>query len=289
MQAAVAVLLKSFFLFWLVILLSRLVGRRWLALRTGWERIWLAVVAIVVAGMTVNAVPVREGLMALLMWTGLALLVNYMMLKSKAVRDLLMGKEIIAVRHGKVMEDNLWEARMTPQDLLRQLRSKNVFQVADVELAVIESDGELNVWPRTGRRPLQPVDSGRPAVQPGAPADAPQTVILDGDILDEGLRNLGLNRDWLLRELEKIGVAPENVFIGQVNSSGELFVDLFDDALSVPSPSTLRLLDAQLLQAEADLQSYALEVQDPAVKDMFRRCSEQMGQVRRELEPFLRE
>src|SRR5690606_26082108 len=93
-QASVEVLIKSFLLFWAIILLSRLVGRRWMAVRTGWERLWLLVVGFLVAGLTVDVVPVREGMLALLTWTGLALLVNYMMLKSKAVRDLLVGKEI---------------------------------------------------------------------------------------------------------------------------------------------------------------------------------------------------
>jgi len=265
------------------ILLSRLAGRRWMAARTGWERIWLLVVGFIAAGMSVDAVPVREGFLALLMWTGLALLVNYMMLKSKAVRDLLVGKEIIAVQHGKVMEDNLWEARMNPEDLLRQLRSKHVFQVADVEFATIESDGEVNVLLKADRQPLKAADVGRPS----APVDAPQTVILDGNILDEGLRHLGLNRDWLLRELEKMGVSVANVLIGQVDTYGQLYVDLFDDTLQVPPPSTLRLLAAQLEQAEADLQSYALEVQDPAVREMFQQCAQQMEQVRKELDPLL--
>ncbi len=283
-QASVEVLIKSFLLFWAIILLSRLVGRRWMAVRTGWERLWLLVVGFLVAGLTVDVVPVREGMLALLTWTGLALLVNYMMLKSKAVRDLLVGKEIVAIQHGKVLEDNLWEARMNPEDLLRQLRSKHIFHVGDVEFAVVESDGEVNALLKPDRQPLKAADAGRPT----APEAVPQTVLLDGNIVDEGLRHLGLNRDWLLHELEKIGVAPENVLIGQVDSAGELHVDLFDDTIQVSPPSTRRLLAAQLEQAEADLQSYALEVQDPAVRDMYHHCAEQLSQIRQELEPYLR-
>ncbi len=278
-----AVLIKSFLLFFAVILISRLVGRRWMAARTGWERIWMMILAFMVAGVTVNLIPIREGLLALVMWTGLAILVNYMMLKSKAVRDLLEGREIVAIQHGKVLEDNLWEARMNPEDFLRQLRSKQIFQVSDVDFAVIESDGEVNALLKADQKPLTPSDFGRAM----APEDAPQTVILDGNILDEGLRNLGLNRGWLLKELEKIGISAENVLIGQVDSHGDLYVDLFDDALQVPPPSTRQLLAAQLEQAEADLQSYSLEVQDPSVRAMFQRCSEKMREVRQELEPLL--
>lgn len=84
------------------------------------------------------------------------------------------------------------EARLTPEDFLRLLRTKRVFQIADVEFAVMESDGEVNVLLKSERRPLTPSDFGRVVT----PAAAPQTVILDGNVLDEGLSNLGLNRDW---------------------------------------------------------------------------------------------
>ena len=60
---------------------------------------------------------------------------NYLILKSKMFRDLVEGREIVFVQHGKVMEDNLKEARMTPEDFL-ECFEQNVFQVADVEFAV---------------------------------------------------------------------------------------------------------------------------------------------------------
>ena len=52
---------------------------------------------------------------------------------------------------------------------------------------------------------------------------------MDGKMIDEPLATIGLNRDWLNVELEKLGVAVENVFIGQVDTYGQLFVDLLDD------------------------------------------------------------
>lgn len=61
----------------------------------------------------------------------------------------------------------------------------------------------------------------------------PQTVIMDGCILDDSLRCSGKSRGWLRTELEKLGLTLENVFIGQVDSYGELTVDIYDDKFEI--------------------------------------------------------
>jgi len=60
--------------------------------------------------------------------------------------------------------------------------------------------------------------------------------------LNEPLFSLGLNQEWPKVELDKMGVALENVFLAQVDSSGDLFLDLFDDAVQIPQPKIKELL-----------------------------------------------
>lgn len=246
-------------------------------------RVWEMVLAFLVAGMAVQEIPLRNGTLALMTWLALALVTNGLMMASKPFRDLLQGREVV-VQHGKLMEENLQEAGMTPEDFLRQLRSKRVFQLSDVEFAVMESDGEVNVLLKSDKRPIAPADVGIIA----KPDDAPQTVILDGNIVDEGLRNLGLHRGWLKTELDKMGISVENVVLAQVDGMGDLYVDLFDDALQVPAPSTRQLLQDQLQKVAAELTTYALETQDERARAMYRRCAEEMERIQQELKPLLR-
>lgn len=284
MPVLLQILIRSFFLFFALILILRVLGRRFIRGRTGWERLSGIVLAILFAAVSVNLISLQVGIVAILTWSLLLLLTGLMMERSKLIRDLLVGKEIIVVQHGKVLEDNLKEARMTPEDFLRELRTKKVFRVADVEFAVLESDGEMNLLLKSDLRPLAPIDLG---VHTEA-ATAPQTVLLDGKVLDEGLGNLGLSRDWLQTELEKIGILPENVLIGQVDSSGDLYVDLFDDAIRIPSPSTRRLMKAQLESVEADLMTYELETKDRKAKDLYKRAQEEIKTILKEMEPYLK-
>lgn len=118
------------------------------------------------------------------------------------------------------------------------LRKKNVFQVADVEFAVLEATGDLSVLLKKENQPLTAKDLNLtvPSIK------EPQTIIMDGKILDEPLATIGRSRAWLHTELEKLGVTLENVFLGQVNSYGELTVDLYDDKLQVASPQERPLI-----------------------------------------------
>jgi uncharacterized membrane protein YcaP (DUF421 family) len=205
-------------------------------------------------------------------------------LKSKAVRDVAQGKETVLINHGKVLEDNLLEVRYSPEDLLSQLRKKNVFKVADVEFAVLEPTGEVSVLLKKDQ---QPVTAKTMGMNIGLES-VPQTVMLDGIIMDEPLTAMGLNRRWLHTELEKVGVAPENVFIAQVDSAGQLYLDLFDDAIRLPQPKTKELAYATLKKCQADCELYALATKHPDAKEMYGHCSRELSQAIEELEPWLK-
>ncbi len=69
---------------------------------------------------------------------------------------------------------------------------------------------------------------------------------MDGNVLDEPLSASGHNRNWLHSELEKLGVVIENVFLGQVDSYGQLTIDIYNDKLQMPSPQNKPLLLASL-------------------------------------------
>jgi hypothetical protein len=182
------------------------------------------------------------------------------------------------------MEDKLLEARLTPEDLLSQLRKKNVFNFADVEFAVLEPTGEVSTLLKKNKQPVTPKTLGLNIGQ----ESVPQTVMLDGIIMDEPLTAMGLNRRWLHIELEKVGVAPENVFIGQVDSVGQLYLDLFDDAIQVPKPKAKELAFATLKKCQADCELYALGTKQLEAKKMYEKSSRILSEAIQELEPLLK-
>jgi uncharacterized membrane protein YcaP (DUF421 family) len=216
-----------------------------------------------------------HGIVSMVVWTAVVYGLELLTLKSKATRDFVEGKGVVLIKDGKIMEDNLAKVRFTVDDLLEQLRGQNAFKAADVEFAVLEPNGKFNVLLKKENQPLTPKHLGIKT----APEQEPQTVIIDGKIMDEPLATLGLSRGWLNTELEKIGVSIENVFLGQVDSYGELTVDCFDDKLKIPQPQERAKLLATLKKCEADIEMFGLSSKDEKAKQMYEHCSKQLQEI----------
>ena len=205
------------------------------------------------------------GILSILTFAAIPLLAGFISLKSKPFRNFVEGKGTIFIKDGKIMEDNLKKERYTTDELLELLRKDNVFKVADVEFAVLETTGDLSVLLKKENQPLTAKDLNLTV----ASEKEPQTVIMDGEIYDEPLSTAGRSRQWLHTELAKLGVTIENVFLGQVDSYGQLTVDLFDDKIQVPSPQEKPLLYATLKKCQADLELFALGTDNPTAKQMY--------------------
>jgi len=284
MQTWIQILISSVSLFFLLLILIRLMGKRNMIRTTPFRFVSYIVVAIIVALMSINLIPnLAFGLIALSVWVLFPIALEYLSLKSKWIHDLVNGKETVLIKHGKIMEENLLQTRLTGEELLRELRCQKVFNLADVEFAVMEDTGDINLLMKAHKKPLSSYDLGIKV----APQAEPQTVILDGNILNEPLFSLGVNQEWIKSQLKTIGVAIDNVFIGQVDSSGDLYLDIFDDAIQLPQPKVKEMVYANFEKSQADLMSFALETQDKAAQQMYYRHAERLKELMEKLKPYL--
>lgn len=284
MNSWLIILFNSIVLFFLSLVIAKYMKRKTLAKATPFDFISYAVIAIIIVLISLNIIDnIYFGLTTLAVWALMPIILDYASMKSKWVYNLIHGKERVLVKNGKVMEDNLSKERITGQEFLQEMRSKKAFNLADVEFAVMESTGDINVSLKADKKPITPYDLGKQV----APKSEPQPVILDGNILDEGLTNAGLNRGWLTTQLEIKGVSLENVFLGQVDSSGDLYVDLFDDMIQVPKTQVKEMLYASIQKSQADLVSFSLDCDNEDSKNMYSQSAEKLEKVMKKLEPYL--
>lgn len=280
LEVVVRTLLAVFMLF----VLTKILGKRQIAQLSYFEYITGITIGSIAAYVSLDLDKIwYHGIVALLVWTTVSFLMEKITLKSKVARDIIDGKGEIIIKDGKLLEDNLKKANLTIDELLELLRERNIFKVADVEFAVLENNGSLNALLKKEYLPLTSNNLGIKV----PPEQEPQTVIMDGMIMDEPLATAGLNRGWLKTELEKIGVTVENVFLGQVDSYGQLTVDLFDDQIKVPEPQLKAQLLATLKKCEADLEMFGLGSKDKSAKEMYSHCSSQLLNVIANVRPIL--
>src|SRR5699024_2321550 len=113
-----------------------------------------------------------HGLIAMVILFIVGVAIDFISMKSKSFRDFFQGKSTVLIKDGKVMEDNLKKVGYSTDDLLKNLRGKDVFKAADVEFAVLEPNGIVNVLPKTENQPLTAKDLGIKL----SPQKEPQTV-----------------------------------------------------------------------------------------------------------------
>lgn len=284
MQNWIMVLLRTVILFFLTLGIMRIIGRGNISKVTPFKFVSYIVIGIMVSLISLGLITnMAFAFIALGVWVLFSLVLDYLSVKSKWVHDFVNGRETVLIKDGKVMEENLMEARYTGEELLRELRAKNAFNLADVEFAVMETTGDINVLLKSDKKPITPKDLGKQV----APCSQPETVILDGNILDESLLNRGLSREWLKAELSNAGVSLDNVFIAQVDSSGDLFIDIFDDAIQVTQPKVKEMLYANISKAQADILSFSLETDDLETRKMYLNNANKLKRVMDKLEPYL--
>ncbi|GCL72499.1 hypothetical protein PN4B1_24260 [Paenibacillus naphthalenovorans] len=269
----------------ILFLITRILGKKQISQLTYFEYILGIALGELIGFMSIDLEsPFMYGVMGLLVWFSIPYILEILALKSNLLRKWFDGTGTVMIKDGKIMEDNLKKERYTADELLEQLRIKGVFNVADAEFAVLEPSGDLSVLLKQEQQPLTPQHLGIRV----APQRESHTVIIDGKIRDEPLATAGLSREWLQTELEKIGVTLENVFVGQVDSYGQLYVDLYDDMLKVPPMNQKPLLLATLKKCEADLALFGLSTTNEEAKRMYEQGMEKIKDIIGQVEPLLK-
>jgi uncharacterized membrane protein YcaP (DUF421 family) len=236
----------------------------------------------VIMGMEGNLL---HGVLAIVIFGSFTYLHDLIGIKSKKFRDLFEGKATVIIKDGKVMEENLKKEKYTIDELNSLLRQKNVFKTADVEFAVLEPKGDLSVLLKKEYLPLTPNDLNMPVT----PEKETNTVIMDGNVLNDQLSLAGKNKAWLDIELAKVGVTLDNVFIGQVDSYGRLYIDTYDDNVKIPSPQPGKLLLAMLKKCQADLEIFALETETSEAQDLYNKNARKLEEAIQKVKPYLKE
>lgn len=164
------------------------------------------------------------GIVSLAVWVSVSVGMEFATMKSRKFRDVVDGKATVLIQDGQLLKKNLHKERLTLDEMLEQLRKKDVYRVADVEFAVMEASGEVNVMLKKEYQPITADLLGWKLPQ----ERAAQTIMMDGDIQDKVLQEAGYDRNWLKHELHKRNLKEDEVFFAQIDSNGELLLQTGD-------------------------------------------------------------
>ena len=211
---------RAIMVYILVLIVMRLMGKREIGQLQPFE----LVISIMIADlasipMTDPGVPIFNGLVPILGLLAMHLLITVLNIKSVNLRKITCGKPTILVYRGKIDEEALKKERFTVSELQERLRGKDVFNLGDVEFAILETNGEVSVITKPNKRNLTPEDMNIEADYEGLPYD----LIVDGKIMYENLNKIGKDKRWLLKQIEKFKCMPDDVLIATMDGKGNFF------------------------------------------------------------------
>ncbi|NPV91561.1 MAG: DUF421 domain-containing protein [Firmicutes bacterium] len=174
---------------------------------------------------------VFEHFWILTLFVGIAYFLAYATTKNRPLRKLIEGEPTIVIHNGKILEQNMKKMRYNMENLLTQLREKDIFRISEVEYAILETNGVLSVLPKSQHRPLTPGDLSLPTDYQGLSSE----IIVDGVVIYPNLEQNELDEQWLIRELRRRGInSPQEVFYASLESDGNLYIDIRKDNLEHP-------------------------------------------------------
>ena len=149
--------------------------------------------------------------------------VSKLILKYRKIGHFITFEPTIVIQEGQFILKNLKRLRYSIDNILQMLREKDVFDIADVHLAIVESNGNLSVLKKENKTPVTIEDLN--LKKKGNSLSFP--VIMDGEVYTEVLSKLELSESWLLLQLSNLKIkSAEDVFFASVNIKKELHISL---------------------------------------------------------------
>lgn len=216
------VLIRTVIIYLTLLITMRLLGKRQL----GEMELSEFVVAALIADLAAHplqdiGIPLINGIVPVLTLFCCEVLIAGMAMKSIKFRGLLFGRPSLLIERGKILQNEMHSNRFTPEELMQELRGLGVYDISQVQYAVLETNGTLSVMPVPAEKPvtasmlgLCPEDESYPCI-----------VINNGRVLENNLNWLGFDLKWLEKQLRTKKLSgPEQVYLMIADSQGRIYI-----------------------------------------------------------------
>ena len=213
-------LIRTIFLYILVLIVMRLMGKREIGQLQPFElAISIMIADLASIPMSDTGIPISNGIIPILGLLVMHLLISLINMKSIKAREIMCGKPSILIYRGKIDEKALKKERFTINELQERLRGNGVVNLGDVEYAILETSGQVTVIQKPSKRTTIPEDFNITPEYEGIPYD----LVVDGKIMEENLKQIGKDEDWLKKQVRKFNLNIEDALIVTYDGKQQIF------------------------------------------------------------------
>ena len=211
--------LRTILLYLVLLSCIRLLGKRQIGQMEASEFVVAMLVADLAAiPMQDVAIPLYSGLVPIVTVLGAEMILSCLSLRSIRLRKLLCGKPVILIENGRILQSNLRRTRVNIDELMGQLRLKDILDVRSVQYAILETNGNLSVFPY----PAEVAPSAKDLNVHPKERYLPVTIVSDGRLLEDNLRLSGRDGQWLRSTLGEYRATVAGTWLLTVDKAGHV-------------------------------------------------------------------
>lgn len=220
--------IRTIVLYILVLIVMRLMGKREIGQLQPFElAISIMIADLASIPMADTGIPISNGIIPILGLLVMHLLISMINMKSMKARAVLCGKPTILIYRGRIDEKALKKERFTLNELQERLRGNNIVNIGDVEYAILETSGQVTVIQKPNKRTTTPEDFNIMPEYEGIPYD----LVVDGKIMQENLKQIQKDEDWLRKQVAKFHINIQDALIVTYDGKGQIFCQAKEDKI----------------------------------------------------------
>jgi len=211
---------RAIILYILVLVVMRLMGKREIGQLQPFElAISIMIADLASIPMSELGIPIFNGVIPILGLLSMHLIISFLNMKSIRFREVICGRPSILIYRGKIDEKADKKEKFTINELEERIRGNNIYNLGDVEYAILETSGQVTVIPKPSKRNTVPEDFNIEPEYEGIPYD----LVIDGIVMKDNLKKIGKDYNWLKKEVQKFKITPEEALVVTVDGKYQIY------------------------------------------------------------------
>ncbi len=213
------IVFRTALMYFFLIFIMRIMGKRQIGqLQPGEFIIAMLISEIAAFPMEDPDIPIYYAIIPIAVLAFLELITSFAALKFIRMRSLFQGHSIVVIKNGELDRKQLRRLRYTVDDLLESLRQKDVFDISDVQYAIVETDGSLSVLLKPEKRTASVSDVNASPDTKGLP----RILISDGRMIDSQINKSVMTKDEVEKLLKKHKLGKKDVLLLTADENGNI-------------------------------------------------------------------
>lgn len=215
------VFIRAVLLYLLVIFCMRLMGKRQLGELQPSELVTTILISNIAAlPIEDTNIPMVLGVIPILTLVAFELMISGLSLRSRAFRKFFSGNPIVIIKDGVIDQKQLKKLCFSVDDLTEALRGNGIFDISDVDYAIVETTGKVSVLQKFSAQTV----TAQMLQLKGESKKPPLVVISDGEVIKRSLQAYGFSEEWLKRKLKAKNTDAKGVFLMTIDADGNDFI-----------------------------------------------------------------